>query len=226
MNDNPLWSDVDAYLDDTLVNNDDALASLLRDTIDASDAAGLPSISVTPSQGKLLHLMARMCRAQRILEIGTLGGYSTIWLARALQHGGSLVTLEYEPLHADVARANLERAGLSDMVDVRVGAAADTLARMHADGEESFDFVFIDADKVGYPDYLEWAVRLGHSGTVSVADNVIRDGKVADAASEDGPVQAVRRMFDIMARHPDLDSTAIQTVGAKGYDGFSVAMIR
>lgn len=216
-----LWSAVDDYLDDALVHPSDHFAHALA----ASEAAGLPAIAVTASQGKLLHLMARMCSARRILEIGTLGGYSTIWMARALPRDGRLVTIEYEPKHADVALSNLQRAGVSDLCDVRVGAALDVLASMHAAGEPAFDFIFIDADKVNYPGYFEWSLRLSHPGTVIVADNVIRDGKVADATSDDGPVKAVRRMFAMMA-DASVDATAIQTVGTKGYDGLSVAIVR
>jgi predicted O-methyltransferase YrrM len=219
----PRWVDVDAYLDETVVHRDAAFESVLAQTLEASDAAGLPSISVTASQGKLLNLLTRMCRARSVLEMGTLGGYSTIWMARALPADGRIVTLEYEPLHADVARANIAHAGYAALVDIRVGAALDSLAAMR---DESFDFVFIDADKTNYPDYFEWAVRLGHTGTVIVADNVVRDGAVADAASQDVAVQAVRRMFERMAADPRVDATAVQTVGAKGYDGFAVALVR
>ena len=180
---------------------------------------------MAPNQGKLLHLYARMAGARAILEIGTLGGYSTIWLARALPPDGRLVTLEADPRHAEVARANLARAGLSGQVEVRLGPALDTLARLRAEGAGPFDFVFIDADKDSYPDYFEWAVELSRPGCVIVADNMVRRGAVADASSDDPLVRGTRRMNELMAADPRVVATEIQTVGSKGYDGFALALV-
>jgi predicted O-methyltransferase YrrM len=216
-----LWTSVDQYYSDALVKPDEILDAALRD----SDAAGLPPINVTPNQGKFLHLMARICGARAILEIGTLGGYSTIWLARALPDGGRLVTLEAEPRHADVARANIARAGLADRVEVRVGRALDTLPQLEADGVGPFDLVFIDADKPSNPDYVEWALKITRPGSVIIVDNVVRDGAVADSASEDSAVLGVRRMNELIAADQRLTATAIQTVGSKGYDGILVALV-
>ena len=219
------WSAVDAYLTDLFVPHDPALDAALA----ASAAAGLPAIAVSPPQGKLLHLLARMCGARRVLEIGTLGGYSTIWLARALPpaaEGGRLVTLEYEPKHAEVARANIERAGLGGVVEVIVGPALQSLPRLASDGAGPFDLIFLDADKVSYPQYLEWSLRLSRPGTVIVADNVVRKGAVIDAKSGDANVQAVRQFNELVAREPRLSATAIQTVGGKGYDGFVLAVVK
>lgn len=212
-----LWTAVDRYIADLLVPPDVALDAALRATADA----GMPAIAVSPNQGKLLMLMAQMLGARRILEIGTLGGYSTIWLGRGLAAGGRLITLEADPKHAGVARSNIARAGLGDMVEVRVGKALDTLP--HVEGP--FDFIFIDADKVNYPGYLEWAVKLSRSGTVIIADNVVRKGAVIEADSTDANVQGVRRFNEILAADPRLSATAIQTVGSKGYDGFTIARV-
>lgn len=216
-----LWSAVDDYFNETVVAPDQALADALRD----SDAAGLRRISVSPSQGKLLHLLARLHGARKILEIGTLGGYSAIWLARALPADGRLVSLEIDPQTAAVARANIERAGLSARVEVRVGPALDTLPRLADEGLAPFDFVFIDADKPGNPQYLEWALALTRPGAVIVVDNVVRKGAVADAASTDPDVVGVRRCLEMIAANPRLSATAIQTVGGKGYDGFALALV-
>jgi predicted O-methyltransferase YrrM len=213
------WSAVDAYFGGLLVGEDGALQAALAD----SDAAGLPAISVTPCQGKLLMLLAQIQGARRILEIGTLGGYSTIWLARALPAGGSLVTLEFNPRHAEVARHNLARAGLADKVDVRVGRALDTLPRL-VDGEP-FDFVFIDADKPSNPDYFQWALKLTRRGSVIVADNVVRSGHVIDAASADPNIVGIRRFIELVAAEKRVSATAIQTVGQKGYDGFALLRV-
>jgi predicted O-methyltransferase YrrM len=215
------WAEVDRYIDESLVGSDPVLEAAL----DAATAAGIPPYQLTPSQGKLLHLLARVQRARTILELGTLGGYSTIWLARALPAGGRLVTLELDAGYAELARANLERAGVGDRVDVRVGPALDSLARLAADGADPFDLVFIDADKSSNDEYLEWALRLSRPGTLIVADNVIREGAVADPDSRDEHVQGVRRMNDLIAAEPRLTATAIQTVGAKGYDGFAIALV-
>lgn len=221
----PQWAAVDQYLTGLFLPHDPVLDAALA----ASAAAGLPAIAVSPPQGKLLHLLARMCGARRILEIGTLGGYSTIWLGRALPpaaEGGRLVTLEYEPRHAEVARANIGRAGLSGIVEVVVGPALQTLPRLESDAAGPFDLIFLDADKVSYPQYLEWSLRLSRPGTVIIADNVVRKGAVIDANSADLNVQAVRRFNERVAREPRLCATAIQTVGAKGYDGFVLAIVK
>ena len=215
------WNVVDDYINDLFIGSDAALDSALK----ASDDAGLPSIQVAPNQGKLLMLLARAQNARRILEIGTLGGYSTIWLARALPRDGRLVTLELEPKHATVARANIARAGLGEKVDVRVGPALESLKKLVAEKHEPFDFVFIDADKTGYPDYLTWSLKLAHRGTMIIADNVVRDGAIADAKSEDRSVQAVRHMNEMLAKEPRVSATVLQTVGTKGYDGWAIALV-
>jgi predicted O-methyltransferase YrrM len=219
MTDKPTPQDVDAFLDSTLVGDDPALSAALRD----SDAAGLPHIAVSYQQGKFLSLLAGAIQARRILEIGTLGGFSTIWLARGAGPQGRVVTLEYEPKHAEVARANLERAGVGDRVEIKVGAALDTLPTV-TDGP--FDLVFIDADKDNYVAYLEWAIRLAHPGAIIVADNVIRDGRMLTATSEDAAAYAVQQTLRMMGEDPRLDAAAIQTVGAKHWDGFAFATVR
>ena len=216
-----LWTRVDDYIHERLVPHDPALAA----AVTASAAAGLPPIAVSAAQGKMLHLLARLTPAQRILEIGTLGGYSTIWLARALAPGGTLVSLEVDPRRAEVARANLARAGLAAAVEVRVGAALETLPALAREGAGPFDLVFVDADKANNPAYVEWAIRLGRTGTLIVIDNVVRDGDILDAASSDVAVRGTRRAFDLVAAHAQLAATAIQTVGVKGYDGFLMALV-
>ena len=216
-----LWTRVDDYIHERLVPHDSALAA----AVTASAAAGLPPIAVSAAQGKMLHLLARLTPARRILEIGTLGGYSTIWLARALAPGGTLVSLEVDPRRAEVARANLARAGLAAAVEVRVGAALETLPALAREGAGPFDLVFVDADKANNPAYVEWAIRLGRTGTLIVIDNVIRDGDILDAASSDVAVRGTRRAFDLVAAHAQLAATAIQTVGVKGYDGFLMALV-
>lgn len=215
------WSAVDAYIAQKLVPADPALTAALA----ANAAAGLPPHDVSPPQGKLLHLLARMSGAKRVLEIGTLGGYSTIWLARALPEDGRVVTLEADPHHAAIARANIERAGLSDRVDLRVGPALDTLPALHASGLGPFDLVFIDADKPNNPHYLDWALKLSRPGTVIVADNVVRDGAAVDGTSPDTSVQGIRRFFDRLAAETRVTATALQTVGSKGWDGFAIAIV-
>jgi predicted O-methyltransferase YrrM len=220
MSENDLWTRVDDYITTTLVAQDAALVSALA----ASEAAGLPAIAVSPAHGKLLHLIARMIGATRILEIGTLGGYSTIWLARALAPRGRLISLELLDKHAGIARANLERAGVGDRVEVRVGTALETLPSLA--GEVPFDLVFIDADKQNNADYFRWALKLSRPGSVIIVDNVIRGGAVIDAGSADEMVQGVRRLNDLMSNEPRVDVTAIQTVGIKGYDGFAIALVR
>jgi len=213
------WSDIDAYIVEHLAPPDPALDHALA----ANRAAGLPSIDVAPNQGKLLHILARMCGARRILEIGTLGGYSTIWLARALPADGALVTLEFAAAHAAVARANIENAGLAHLVTVHVGAALDTLATL--DAAALFDFIFIDADKRNNPGYLTWALKLSHPGSVIVVDNVVRHGAILDAASTDRDVQGIRGFFDMLSRETRLTATAVQTVGSKGWDGFAIGIV-
>jgi predicted O-methyltransferase YrrM len=215
------WTAVDRYITDLFVPSDAALDGVLE----ASTAAGLPPINVAPNQGKLLLLLARALGARTILEIGTLGGYSTIWLARALPVDGLLITLETNPKHADIARANIVRAGLADVVELRLGPALDTLPRLAAEGRGPFDLIFIDADKPGYPEYLPWALELSRRGSVIIADNVVRDGAVADEASGDPRVQGVRRFNELLAAEPGVTATLIQTVGSKGYDGFAIALV-
>jgi predicted O-methyltransferase YrrM len=219
--DRALWTRVDDYLSRTLVPDDAVLAAALAD----SDAAGLPAIQVTPNQGRFLQLLARALGAGAILELGTLGGYSTLWLARGLAPGGRLVTLEAEPRHAAVARASFARAGLSDVISIRVGRALDTLPKLLAEGAGPFDLVFIDADKPSLPDYFQWSLRLARPGTVIVVDNVVRDGEVADDGSADPSVQGVRRMNALIAAEPRVSATAVQTVGSKGYDGFAFVLV-
>jgi predicted O-methyltransferase YrrM len=192
----------------------------------ANAEAGLPSIDVAPNQGKLLHLLARIQGAKRILEIGTLGGYSTIWLARALPSDGTLVTLEAEAKHAEVARGNIARAGLSSLVEVRLGPAMESLAQLDREGASPFDFIFIDADKPNNPGYLEWALRLSRPGTVIVVDNVVRDGAIINAQDPDPAIRGTRRFFAMLASDSRIDATALQTVGSKGYDGFTLAIVK
>jgi predicted O-methyltransferase YrrM len=216
-----LWTDVDRYISDLLVGPDPALEAALAD----STAAGLPPISVTPNLGKLLLLLARAQQARAILEIGTLGGYSTIWLARALSPDGRLITLEANAMHAQVARANIARAGLAEMVDVRLGKALDTLPKIAAENPAPFDLIFIDADKSNIPDYFAWSLKLARKGTLIIVDNVIRKGNVIDAASTDPDVQGVRRFNQILAKEKRVVATEIQTVGSKGYDGFALALV-
>jgi predicted O-methyltransferase YrrM len=216
------WTAVDTYLDNLFVPDDRTLESVQRACADA----GLPQISVSPTQGKLLNLLALGLGARRILEIGTLGGYSAIWLARALPPGGALITLEADPAHAEVARANLDLAGLADVAEVRLGQAQDTLPQLAEAGAGPFDLIFIDADKPAYPDYLDWSLRLSRPGTMIVADNVVRDGAVTDAASQDANVQGVRRFLALLSADRRISGTAIQTVGSKGYDGFALAVVR
>lgn len=217
----PAWLAVDRYVADRLLGDDPALPAALA----ANAAAGLPDIDVAPVQGKLLHLLARMVGARRILEIGTLGGYSTIWLANALPNDGLLITLELEALHADIARSNINRAGLGQRVDVRVGPALDTLAVMQAKGEAPFDFVFIDADKPSNVAYLNAALALARPGTAIVVDNVVREGLILDPANQDPRVQGTRALFDAVSAEPRLSATAIQTVGSKKWDGFLLALV-
>ncbi|MGD0465003.1 MAG: O-methyltransferase [Tepidisphaeraceae bacterium] len=215
------WTAVDRYFTDLFVPPDPALDDALR----AGVAADLPAINVSPSQGKLLMLLALVHGARNILEIGTLGGYSTIWLARALPKGGRLITLEAEKKHAEVARANIARAGLADVVEVIVGRALDTLPRLAAKDVGPFDLIFIDADKPNNPDYFAWSLKLSRRGSLIIIDNVVRDGAVIDAASDDPDVRGVRRMNEMLAAERRVSATAIQTVGSKGYDGFAIALV-
>ncbi|MGZ6267387.1 MAG: O-methyltransferase [Candidatus Limnocylindrales bacterium] len=214
------WALVDEYLNERLVPSDDALEAAVKAGIDA----GMPQIQVPPTQGKFLYLLARMLGARRILEIGTLAGYSTIWLGRALPPDGRLVSLEVNPAYAEVARADLRRARLDGIVEVRVGQALDSLAALAEEGVGPFDLVFVDADRDHLPDYVAWGLRLSRPGTVIVVDNVVRHGAVIDQASADANIQGIRRMFDLVAAEPRLEATALQTVGVKGHDGF--AMLR
>ncbi|SFW17528.1 O-methyltransferase [Nitrosovibrio sp. Nv17] len=215
------WSAVDEYFSAMLIPSDPVLDAVL----DSCVRAALPPIGVAPNQGKLLYLLARIRGAGRILEIGTLGGYSTIWLARALAPGGKLVSLEVSATHAQVARENVEAAGLSDAVSIMVGRATDTLARLAAEGVEPFDLVFIDADKENNPVYLKAALRFTRPGSLIVCDNVVRNGRVLDAGSDDADVAGTRRYFELLAEQPRLISTAIQTVGVKGWDGLSISLV-
>ncbi|MBZ5533493.1 MAG: O-methyltransferase [Acidobacteriia bacterium] len=212
---------VDQYYADLLVKAGPALDAALQ----SSDAAGLPSINVSPNAGKLLFLLARLMGARRILELGTLGGYSTIWMARALPADGRLITLEFDAKHAEVARANIARAGLAHLIEIRMGRALDTLPQLAADGSGPFDLIFIDADKASYPDYFTWALKLSRRGTLIIADNVVRKGAVADPNTTDANVMGVRRMNELIAAEPRVTATAMQTVGVKGYDGLAFALV-
>ena len=215
------WTAVDSYIDDTLLGHDAVMDAVLK----ATAAAGLPPIQVSPSQGKLLFIVAKAIGAKRILELGTLAGYSGVWLARALPPDGLLVTVEVDPKHAEVARRSFARAGLADVVDLRVGQALDVLPQLEAERQAPFDLAFIDADKDRYPEYLEWALRLCRPGALVIADNVVRDGAVIDAASEDPSVRGVRRFMDRLGADRHVEATAIQTVGVKGYDGLAVILV-
>jgi predicted O-methyltransferase YrrM len=216
-----LWSEVDRYITDLLVKPEPALQAAL----DASNAAGLPEIQVAPNQGKLLNLLARLTSARAILEIGTLGGYSTIWMARALPKDGMLITLESDPKHAEVARANIARAGLSGIVELRLGKALDTLPKIAGERRGPFDLIFIDADKPNIPEYFGWALKLSRKGGLILVDNVVREGAVIDSKSTDESVKGVRRFNEMLAAEPRVSATTIQTVGGKGYDGLAIALV-
>jgi predicted O-methyltransferase YrrM len=214
------WTSVDNYINSLFVPSDDALDAALK----ASSEAGLPNIQVAPNQGKLISILAQTIGAKKILEVGTLGGYSTIWLARALPADGKLISLEIDPKHAEVARANVARAGLADKVEIRLGRAIDLLPTVAAEGHV-FDFVFIDADKPSNTEYFEWALKLTHIGSLIITDNVIRNGNVPDANSSDSSVQGVRRFNTRIAPEKRVTTTEIQTVGGKGYDGFAISLV-
>jgi predicted O-methyltransferase YrrM len=217
-----LFSAVDRYVEELFAPADEALEATLR----VSETAGLPTINVAPSQGKLLHMLALLCGARRILEVGTLGGYSAIWLGRALPADGKLITLEYNPAHAEVARANIAQAGLSDRVEVRVGRALDLLPQLEAEQAGPFDMIFIDADKQPYTEYFQYALRLSRPGALIVADNVVRNGAVLDANSSDAQVLGVQRFNAALAAEPRVEATIVQLVGLKGYDGMAIAVVR
>lgn len=215
------WTEVDRYFSESLLPSDPILESALE----ASIAAGLPSISVSPNQGKLLQMLAEIVGARSILEIGTLAGYSSIWLARGMRAGGRLITLEIDPKHADVARQNVARAGLERVIDVRLGSALETLPQLSNEGSGPFDLIFIDADKPNIPTYFDWAMKLSHAGTLIVVDNVVREGAVVDANSSDPSVLGVRRFVEMVSAEQDVSGTVIQTVGIKGYDGFAILRV-
>ncbi|MEK3724575.1 O-methyltransferase [Paenibacillus sp. FSL H8-0034] len=221
MNQAKTWDKVDQYVIERLIPHD----AVLEQVLFANHQAGLPAIDVTPNQGKLLNLLVQMKGARRILEIGTLGGYSTIWMARALPIDGQLITLELDPLHAQVAQANITLAQLDGLITIRVGDALAQLAQMKDEGVQPFDFIFIDADKPNNPNYLKWALHFSHPGTVIIGDNVIRDGEVINANSQDPRVQGVRQFYDLLAEQSRISATAIQTVGSKGYDGFVLGIV-
>lgn len=215
------WTAVDHYFTDKLLEADSVLDTVLQENA----AAGLPAIDVAPNQGKFLHLLARIQGARSILEIGTLGGYSTIWLARALPADGRLITLEYDPKHAEVAQSNITRAGLDQIVEVKVGLALDSLIQLHKEDQGPFDFIFIDADKKGNPDYFQWALKLSRKGTVIITDNVVRSGQVVDETSTDPNIVGVRQFTDLVAEEQRVSGTVVQTVGSKGYDGFAIMLV-
>lgn len=221
MDQSTVWHQVDQYFQERIIEHDPILEQVLHE----NRKAELPAIDVTPAQGKLLHLLVMMHGSRRILEIGTLGGYSTIWMARALPPDGKIVTLELEPHHAKIAEQNVILANVKDKVEIRVGAALDQLAAMKEEGVEPFDFVFIDADKSNLPNYLQWALRFSRPGTVIVCDNVVRDGKVIDEENSDPSVKGVRAFFELLADEQRITATAIQTVGRKGYDGFCIGIV-
>jgi predicted O-methyltransferase YrrM len=215
------WTVVDNFFSDALIAPDPILESALE----SSRTAGLPAISVSPNQGKLLEILARMLGASSILEVGTLGAYSTIWLARGMRAGGRLITLESDPAHAAVARANIARAGLQSVVELRLGSALDTLPQVSAERRGPFDLIFIDADKKNIPSYFEWALRLSRPGSIIIVDNVVRDGRVIDSGSDEPDIQGVRRFLEMVGADATVSGTAIQTVGVKGYDGFALVRV-
>lgn len=217
----PQWIEVDRYISELFVANEPAMEAALAESVKAD----LPAIAVAANQGKFLQILALAMRARRILEVGTLGGYSSLWLAKALPPGGRLITLEVDPKHAEVARGNFARAGVADRIDLRVGPALEALPKLVEEDGGPFDMIFIDADKPNYPRYLEWAVRLARRGTLILADNVVREGQVIDATSKDERVRGTRQFNEAFAHHPGIVATALQTVGAKGYDGFAIGVV-
>ena len=216
-----LWTAVDSYIKEKLIPADAVLAATQQNGVDA----GLPQIAVSPTQGKLLHLLARMCGAKNVLEIGTLAGYSTIWMARALPAGGKVITLEMDAKHAEVSRKNFAMAGLANVIEVRLGSALELLPKLLEEQCALFDLIFIDADKKNIPAYLDWSLKLSRPGTVIVVDNIIRDGKVIDASSKDPDIQGVRQFNDLLVTDKRVSATEIQTVGEKGYDGFALLVV-
>jgi caffeoyl-CoA O-methyltransferase len=220
--DEQLFAAVDRYIDALFLSHDEALDAALQ----AAQAANLPNVHVSPNQGRLLLVLALLCQARRILEIGTLAGYSTIWMARALPADGRLITLDAEPTHAEIARANIARAGLADRIEVRVGIALELLPQLEREGAAPFDMIFIDADKPPYPDYLAWALRLSRPGTLIIADNVIRSGAVLDTNSQDAGLQAIQHFNAALAADPRVTATIVPSVGIKGYDGLAIAVVR
>jgi predicted O-methyltransferase YrrM len=218
-----VWTEVDRYIAGHLLTDTDPIfEAVLR----ANAAGGLPSIDVSPLQGKFLNLLVRISGARRILELGTLGGYSSIWMAKGLPAGGRLISLEFSEKHAGVARENVARAGLLETIEIRTGAALDLAPKLAAEGQPPFDLVFIDADKPNNPHYLDWAVKLSRPGAIVILDNVVRDGRVADAASKDPAIVGTRAAFELLRDHPRIDATALQTVGLKGYDGFVIGVVK
>jgi len=216
-----LWTEVDQYFSGKLLPKD----PILDAAVESAEKAGLPPIAVSPNQGKLLHMLAQLVNARAILELGTLGGYSTIWLARGMRPGGRLITVELDPKHAQVARANISRAGLKDVVEIRIGSALDVLPQLSAEKRGPFDLIFIDADKQNIPAYFEWSMKLSHPGTLIIVDNVVRDGEVIDANSPDDRIAGVRKFVDLLATESRASATTIQTVGTKGYDGFTMVLV-
>ena len=216
-----IWKKVDNFFTDALIPADGVLEAALA----ANREADLPAIDVTPLQGKFLEIMIRATNGRRVLELGTLGGYSTIWMARAVGLAGQVVTLELDSRHGEIAQRNLDNAGVADRVQLRIGPASESLAAMVSEKSAPFDFIFIDADKAGYPDYIEWSLKLSRPGTLIIADNVVRDGKVTDPSDPDPSIQGVRRFTELVADEPRLSTTVLQTVGSKGYDGFAIAVV-
>jgi len=216
-----VWEAVDKYFDEMLIPHDSAL----DDALAAASAENLPAIQVSSVQGKLLHLLARIMGARNILEIGTLGGYSTIWMARALPEGGRIITLEADPKHAEVAQKNFARAGVENKIELRLGKALDTLPKVAADGRGPFDMFFIDANKSNMPEYFEWSLKLARKGSVIIADNVVREGAVLDARSKDADIQGIRRFLEMVGKEKRVSGTALQTVSTKSYDGFALVLV-
>ena len=216
-----LWNRVDQRLEELLIRPEENLSA----AVESNRANGLPSIDVSPLFGKLLGMLIGISGARHVLEVGTLGGYSTIWMARALPEDGHVITLELDPHHAEVAQSNLVRVGVSDRVDIRVGPAAESLRKLHEEGADPFDFIFLDADKRSMPIYLDWSLKLARKGTIIVADNVVRDGRILDTDTTDQDTQGTRRFLELAGANPRLHITALQTVGIKDHDGFAIAVV-